>query len=103
MTGDRQKVLDAFAAHIAPYDAQDPKVSLKIHYTYRVAAPVSRFAALRWRALRWIPPGYAACCTMSAALNSCAVLAPLMTARALTTPAPGGSVRAGAYPGLPRR
>lgn len=38
MTVDRQKVLDAFAAYIRPYDAQDPKVSLKIHHTYRVAA-----------------------------------------------------------------
>ena len=38
VTVDRQKVLDAFAAYISPYDAQDPKVSLKIHHTYRVAA-----------------------------------------------------------------
>ena len=35
VTVDRQKVLDAFAAYIRPYDAQDPKVSLKIHHTYR--------------------------------------------------------------------
>ena len=57
MTVDRQKVLDAFAAYIRPYDAQDPKVSLKIHHTYRVAAlceQIGRSIALE--ALRWIWP-----------------------------------------------
>lgn len=52
MTVDRQKVLDAFAAYIRPYDAQDPKVSLKIHHTYRVAAlceQIGRSIALEGR------------------------------------------------------
>lgn len=54
MTVDRQKVLDAFAAYINPYDAQDPKVSLKIHHTYRVAAlceQIGRSIALEGTAL----------------------------------------------------
>ena len=54
MTVDRQKVLDAFAAYIRPYDAQDPKVSLKIHHTYRVAAlceQIGRSIALEGTAL----------------------------------------------------
>jgi metal dependent phosphohydrolase len=54
VTVDRQKVLDAFAAYIRPYDAQDPKVSLKIHHTYRVAAlceQIGRSIALEGTAL----------------------------------------------------
>ena len=38
VTVDRQKVLDAFAAYIRPYDSQDPKVSLKIPHTNRLSA-----------------------------------------------------------------
>lgn len=35
---DRKKIEEAFAEYTARYDAQDPKVDLKIRHTYRVAA-----------------------------------------------------------------
>lgn len=44
MTIDRQRALAAFAAYVRPYDAQDPKVRLKIEHTYRVAALCERIA-----------------------------------------------------------
>ena len=73
---DRARAQKAFADYAAHYNAADAKVKLKIDHTYRVAALCARIAqslalpsedvdlALRWRALRWIWPGYAACCTM---------------------------------------
>lgn len=42
---DRQRALQAFAAYAAHYNAQDPKVKLKIDHTYRVAALCDRIAS----------------------------------------------------------
>lgn len=41
---DRQRATAAFARYVAPYDAADPKVALKIAHTYRVAALCERIA-----------------------------------------------------------
>ncbi len=41
---NRQQALDAFARYIRPYNAQDPKVKLKIDHTYRVAGLCGRIA-----------------------------------------------------------
>lgn len=41
---NRPQALDAFARYTRPYDAQDPKVRLKIDHTYRVAALCDRIA-----------------------------------------------------------
>lgn len=43
-TIDREKVLAAFAEYVRPYKADDPKVRLKIHHTYRVAALCEQIA-----------------------------------------------------------
>lgn len=42
---DRRRARQAFAAYAARYDADDPKVKLKIDHTYRVAALCERIAA----------------------------------------------------------
>lgn len=44
MTIDRLRAQRAFAAYVAPYNAQDPKVALKIAHTGRVAALCERIA-----------------------------------------------------------
>lgn len=41
---DRAAVCAAFAAYVRPYNADDPKVRLKIDHTYRVAALCERIA-----------------------------------------------------------
>ena len=41
---DRQKALRAFADYVEGYDAQDPKVRLKIDHTYRVAGFCQKIA-----------------------------------------------------------
>ncbi len=41
---DRQRALRTFAAYVAAYDAEDPKVKLKIDHTYRVAGFCQRIA-----------------------------------------------------------
>ena len=45
MTLDRRRARQAFAAYAAHYNAEDPKVKLKIDHTYRVAALCERIAA----------------------------------------------------------
>ena len=45
MTLDRCRARQAFAAYAAHYNAEDPKVKLKIDHTYRVAALCERIAA----------------------------------------------------------
>lgn len=45
MTLDRRRALQAFADYAAHYNAEDPKVKLKIDHTYRVAALCDRIAA----------------------------------------------------------
>ena len=45
MTLDRRRALQAFADYTAHYNAEDPKVKLKIDHTYRVAALCDRIAA----------------------------------------------------------
>lgn len=42
---DRMQAQAAFAAYVRPYDAEDPKIKLKIGHTYRVAALCERIAA----------------------------------------------------------
>ena len=41
---DRQKALCAFANYVEGYNAEDPKVKLKIDHTYRVAGFCQRIA-----------------------------------------------------------
>lgn len=45
MVVDRRRALQAFAGYAACYNAQDPKIKLKIDHTYRVAALCDRLAA----------------------------------------------------------
>lgn len=45
MTLDRRRARQAFAAYAAHYNAEDPKIKLKIDHTYRVAALCERIAA----------------------------------------------------------
>lgn len=42
---DRTRAQAAFAAYVRPYDAEDPKIKLKIGHTWRVAALCERIAA----------------------------------------------------------
>ena len=51
MNLDRRRAQQAFAAYAAHYNAEDPKVKLKIDHTYRVAALCDRTAGLTglWR------------------------------------------------------
>lgn len=42
---DRRRALQAFADYAAHYNAEDPKIKLKIDHTYRVAALCDRIAA----------------------------------------------------------
>ena len=41
---DRQKARAAFAAYVAPYDMENPRIALKVAHTYRVAALCERIA-----------------------------------------------------------
>lgn len=45
MVIDRRRALQAFAGYAACYNAEDPKIKLKIDHTYRVAALCDRLAA----------------------------------------------------------
>lgn len=44
MTIDRDRVVRAFADYVGAYDPDDPKISLKIDHTYRVASLCDRIA-----------------------------------------------------------
>ena len=41
---DKKKVMDTFADYVKAYNAEDPKIKLKIEHTYRVAALCERIA-----------------------------------------------------------
>lgn len=41
---DRKRAREAFASYVAPYDPKNPRISLKIAHTYRVATIAARIA-----------------------------------------------------------
>ena len=45
MVIDRQKIIEAFRDYVSAYNAEDPKIKLKIDHTYRVASLCERIAA----------------------------------------------------------
>ena len=42
---DRRKTLEAFASYVGQYDSKDPKISLKIKHTYKVAELCDKIGA----------------------------------------------------------
>ena len=42
---DRTKTLKAFASYVGQYDSRDPKISLKIKHTYKVAELCEKIGA----------------------------------------------------------
>lgn len=42
---DRRKTLEAFASYVNQYDSKDPKISLKIKHTYKVAELCEKIGA----------------------------------------------------------
>ena len=67
---DRARARAAFDAYVAPYDASNPRVALKIEHTLRVAELAEERAPRALRRQVSTSAGSPASCTISAALSS---------------------------------
>lgn len=68
---DRKQVLDTFSAYAASYDADDPKIKLKIDHTYRVAKLAETIAeSLAANSADSLGPGSAGSLALNINLNT---------------------------------
>lgn len=76
---DRRKTLEAFASYVNQYDSKDPKISLKIKHTYKVAELCEKIGRCSWglQEMVWMQRGCAVCCMILADLSRFGSITPL--------------------------